>query len=352
MFHPVHCVAHGKVAVRALLVLFAVSSGTAFAQLTTPGSLSLESALNLAQTRSSLLLAQDSAATASREMAVSTGQLLDPTLQLGINNLPVTSADRFSVSRDFMTMRSIGVMQEFTRNDKREARAARYEREAQVADAGRTLTIVNLQRETAMTWLERYNSERMREVLIQQRDEAKLQIEAADMAYRIGKGSQADVFTARSAVAQIEDRFAQAYRQILAANIKLTRWIGDADALSLDRLPTMDKPGVELTSLDTVVAHHPQIAVLKRQENVAQVDVVIAQSNKRADWSEELMFRQRGSAFSNMISINVSVSLQWDQKNRQDRELAAKLTLVEQARAQTEQMTQEHAAEIRAMVIE
>jgi outer membrane protein TolC len=352
MFHPVHCVAHGKAAARWLLLSLVVSSGIAFAQSQPSGSLSLESALKLAQTRSSLLIAQDNAATASREMAVSAGQLPDLTLKLGINNLPVTSSDRFSLSRDFMTMRSIGVMQEFTRYDKREARAARYEREAQVADAGRTLTVANLQRETAMAWLERYYSERMREVLTQQRDEAKLQIEAADTAYRTGKGSQADVFAARSAVAQIEDRMAQADRQVLAANTRLLRWIGDAAAQPLDRLPAMDKPGVELTLLDTVVAHHPQIAVLKRQEDVAQADVEIAKTNKHADWSAELMFSQRGSAFSNMISINLSVPLQWDQKNRQDRELAAKLALVEQARAQTEEITREHAAEIRGMVIE
>lgn len=355
MFCPLHRIAHGKAAtstVCTLLLFFAVWSGITFAQSAPGGSLSLESALKLARTRSSLLLAQDSAATASREMAVSAGQLPDPTLKLGINNLPVTSSDRFSLSRDFMTMRSVGVMQEFTRNDKREARAARYEREAQVADAGRTLTIANLQRETAIAWLERYYSERMREVLTQQRDEAKLQIEAADTAYRTGKGSQADVFAARSAVAQIEDRIAQADRQVLASNTKLTRWIGDAAMQSLDRLPAMDTPGVELALLDTVVAHHPQIAVLRRQEDVAHADVVIAKTNKRPDWSAELMFSQRGSAFSNMISINLSVPLQWDQKNRQDRELAAKLAMVEQARAQTEESTREHAAEIRGMVIE
>ena len=346
MFCPLHRVAHGKAfasAMCTLLVSFAVSSGIAFAQSAPSASLSLASALTLAQTRSSLLLAHDSAATASREMAVSASQLPDPTLKLGINNLPVTGSDRFSLSRDFMTMRSIGVMQEFTRSDKREA---------QVAYANRNVTIANLQRETAMAWLERYYSERMREVLTQQRDEAKLQIEAADTAYRTGKGSQADVFSVRSAVAQIEDRIAQADRQVLAANTRLARWIGEAAAQPLDRLPAMDKSAVELTQLDTVVAHHPQIAVLKRQEDVAQADVVIAKTNQRADWSAELMFSQRGSAFSNMISINLSVPLQWDQKNRQDRELAAKLALVEQAHAQTDEMTREHVAEIRAMVIE
>jgi len=352
MFQFFYRVACGKGAACAALFSLAASSGIAVAQSMPPVSLSLESALRLAQMRSSQLLAQDSAATASREMAVSAGQLPDPTIKIGINNLPVTSSDRFSLSRDFMTMRSVGVMQEFTRGDKREARAARYEREAQVADAGRVLAVANLQRETAIAWLERHYSERMREVLGQQRDEAMLQIEAADTAYRTGKGSQADVFAARSAVAQIDDRIAQADRLILGASAKLARWIGEAATQPLDRLPVMDALPPNSMQLDFVAAHHPQITVLKRQEDLAQADVVIAQTNKRADWSAELMFSQRGPGFSNMISINLSVPLQWDRKNRQDRDVASKLALVDQARAQTEEMTREHAAEVRGMFIE
>jgi hypothetical protein len=46
----------------------------------------------------------------------------DPVLKLGLNNLPIDGPDRYSVTRDFMTMRSVGVMQELTRADKRSAR--------------------------------------------------------------------------------------------------------------------------------------------------------------------------------------------------------------------------------------
>jgi outer membrane protein TolC len=51
-----------------------------------------------------------------------------------------------------------------------------------------------------------------------------------------------------------------------------------------------------------------------------------------------------------MVSVNVSVPLQWDQKNRQDRDVAAKLALLDQARAEREDMLRAHAAEIRAML--
>ena len=64
------------------------------------------------------------------------------------------------------------------------------------------------------------------------------------------------------------------------------------------------------------------------------------------------MYSQRGSAYSNMESLNVSVPLQWDQTNRQDREVAAKLAMLNQARAEREDMLRAHIAEVRAMIAE
>ena len=64
------------------------------------------------------------------------------------------------------------------------------------------------------------------------------------------------------------------------------------------------------------------------------------------------MYSQRGPAYSNMISVNVSVPLQWDQRNRQDREVAAKLAMLDQARAEREDMLRAHVAEVRAMMVE
>jgi outer membrane protein TolC len=309
--------------------------------------LTFDQALRLAQDRSRQLVAQDYAAASAREMAVAAAQLPDPTLTAGINNLPINGADKFSLTRDFMTMRSVGVMQEFTRDDKRQARAARFEREAEVAQAGRTQMLANLQRDTALAWLDRYYQERIREVLTAQRDEARLQVEAADAAYRGARGSQADVFAARTAVAQIEDRIAQADLQIATAKSRLARWIGDSASLPLGSAPAMDAATVESTGVEVHVLHHPQIDLLLKQEQVARADVDVAQANKRADWSAELMYSQRGPAYSNMISINFSIPLQLDRKNRQDRELAAKLALIDQLQAQRDEVTREHVADVR-----
>lgn len=314
--------------------------------------LSLDDALRLAQERSRRLPAQDASAAAAREMAVAAGQRPDPTLKAGVNNLPVNGEDRFSLTRDFMTMRSVGVMQEITRGSKLKARSARYERDAEVAEAGRALALANLQRDTAAAWLDRFYQERMRDTLSRQRDEARLQIEAAEVAYRGGRGSQADVFAARSAVAQIEDRIAQVDRQIAVAQTQLARWIGAPAGEPLAAAPSLDVVHLRPEEVETRMAHHPQIAVLQKQEAAAQADVEVARANKQSDWSVEVMLSQRGPAYSNMVSVGVSVPLQWDQKNRQDRELAAKLAMVEQARAEREEATRMHVAEVTAMLQE
>ena len=310
-------------------------------------SLTLDEALRLAQDRSRQLPAQDSAAAAAREMALAAGQLPDPTLKAGINNLPINGADRFSLTRDFMTMRSVGLMQEFTRDEKRKARVGRFDREAEVAEAGRTVALANLRRDTAMAWLDRHFQERMRELLQVQRAETELQIEAAEAAYRGGRGAQADVFAARSAVAQIDDRIHQVELQIATARTRLARWVGADANQALAAPPGLAAVRLDAASLETRLEHHPQIALMVRQEAMARAEVDIAQSNKKSDWSVELMVSQRGSAYSNMVSLNVSVPLQWDQRNRQDREISAKLAMAEQIRAQREEATREHVAETR-----
>ncbi len=316
------------------------------------GPLTLAEAQHLAVARSRQLVAQDSAVTAAREMAVSAGQLPDPIATLGINNLPVNGPDQFSLTRDFMTMSSVGVMQEFTRTEKREARAERFEREAEKSLAEKTLSIASIQRDTALAWLDRYYAEAMQAVISERSRQAQLEVEAAESGYRAGRGNLADILTARNALVLLDDRASEVGRKVRTAKIALARWIGNDAEAALAGRPTIDAIRLDPSTLETDLAHHPELAVLARKEEVAAADVRVAQTNKKADWSVALMYSQRGPAYSNLISLNVSVPLQWDQKNRQDREVAAKLAMLDQARAEREDMLLAHTAEVRAMITE
>lgn len=314
--------------------------------------LTLAEAQRHAVERSRQLVAQDAAVDASREMAVAAGQLPDPVATLGINNLPINGPDAWSVTRDFMTMRSVGVMQELTRIEKRKARAQRFVLEADKSLAEKRVSVAAIQRDTALAWLDRYYAEAMLGVVSEQSRHAKAEIEAAESAYRAGRGNLADVFAARGALIGLDDRASELSRKASNGRIALARWVGEIAAAPLADAPSIDMIRLDPRTLDTDLAHHPEITVLARKEDVASADLRVAQANKRPDWSVSLMYSQRGPAYSNMVSVNVSVPLQWDQANRQDREVASRLSMLDQARAEREDILLARTAEVRAMIAE
>ncbi|MEK8024570.1 TolC family protein [Pseudaquabacterium rugosum] len=309
--------------------------------------LSLDDALRLAEARSYQLPAQEAAAAAARQRAVAAGQRPDPVLKIGLNNLPIDGQDRFSLTRDFMTMRSVGVMQEWTRPATLAARAARFEHEAEVAEAGRQAALADLQRETAIAWLDRHFQQRLRGLLQRQRGEALLQVDATEAAHRGGRGAQADVLAARAAVLQIDDRLAAADRDSAAAGTALSRWVGQTVDDGLAAPPDMLATQLREDTLERQMEAHPQLRLMRGQEATAAAEAEAVRAARRPDPSVELMFSQRGPAYSNMVSVNVSIPWPWDPKNRQDRNLAASLAVVEQMRALREEETRARTAQAR-----
>ena len=327
--------------------VFALAMLSAHAQ-----SLSLEEAQRRAVDRSRQLAAQDASVRSSREMAVAAGQLPDPVLKAGIDNLPINGDDRFSLTRDFMTMRRIGIMQELTRSEKRELRAQRFEREAEKSVAEKAAATASIERGTALAWLERYYAEAMLKVVVEQIEQVKGEIAAAEAVYRGGRGSQADVIGAHSTLAALEDKASELRRRVLVGKTNLARWIGGGADAPLAARPPIDSVRLNEATLDQDLAHHPDIAVLVKQEEIATAEAKIAQSSRSPDWTVEVAYQQRGPMFSNMVSVGVSVPLPWDRANRQDREVASKLAMAERMRDEREEMIRAHAAELRGMLAE
>ncbi|MEJ7932606.1 TolC family protein [Ramlibacter sp. AN1015] len=301
--------------------------------------LSLHEAQQIALSRSQMLAAHDAAAEATREMAVAAAQLPDPVLRAGVDNLPLSGSERFSLSRDFMTMRRIGVMQEFTRADKRHLNAERVLREGARIQAERLMSVSDIQRETALAWIERGYTDQTLDLLRAQLDEAQLQVQGAEVAFRSGRGNQADVFTARAAIVDLRDKVRRAERLRQNANVSLARWIGPEAAARAAATPVLDwrDAVVEQVLSAEQWRGHPRLRLLDAQVQAAQTEVRQAQANTRADWSVELMYSQRGSRYSDMVSVGVSIPLQLDRANRQNREIAAKQALLRQAEAAYEE---------------
>jgi len=341
---------------RAALASVALIAATLLPSLScAQSSLTLDEAQRIAVQRSRQLTAQEASVTAAREMAAAAGQLPDPTLRFGLDSLPVTSSpgvQAFSTTQDSFTMLRVGVIQEFTRTEKRKLRTERGERDAERGLAEKTLTLTNIKRDTALAWFDRFYLERMRAAITAQAAEPELEIQGAEAAYRAGRGSQADIFAARASRAMLDDRLSELDRRSLNAQAMLARWIGDAASAPLTGQPSIETVPLRAHALEADLADHPMVAVLKQQVALAQTEVQLAKASKQADWSVEVSYGARGPAYSNLLSVGVSVPVQWDQKNRQDREVSAKMAMVEQAKALEEDALRSHVAEVRTMLNE
>lgn len=313
--------------------------------------LSFNEAQQVALSQSRQLIAQDAAISAASARVTAAGERPDPMLSLALDNLPVNGGDRFSVTRDFMTMRRIALAQEFTRSDKLTLRRERQRRETEIAEAGKGLTRSEILRDAGKAWLTSHYLQEQRELLDEQLTQARQQRVASEAAYRGGRASQADALAARGEILLLEDRLQDMARQLDQARSALARWVGD-DA---SRQPLLGKPDLERTHLDagdleSHLARHPDLVLQERRIALADTDARLAEAARRADWTAELSYAQRGPAFSDMVSVGLSLPLQWDQARRQNRELVARQAQVEEARATRDDLLRAHVAEVRSLL--
>jgi outer membrane protein TolC len=313
--------------------------------------LSLAEVVRVAVAQSSQLASQQAMIKAAREMTIPAGELPDPKLIAGFDNVPTEGADRWSLTRDFMTMTRIGVMQDFPRAEKRELRVRRAEREAAKGEAQLAASAASIRREAASAWLARYFAEATDRAIVEQLAEVDLAIETANAAYRAGRGMQSEILAMHAMAIELKNRRIETAMLRDRARAALARYVG----VLADR-PLGDAPDLTRVPLDDAtladVDRQPELRLAQAQEDVAAAESAIARAAKLPDWSAEVSYGIRGSGFANMVSVMVRVDLPWSASTRQDREYAAKLAEQDAARAMREDTRRMRDAEVKQMQVE
>ena len=309
--------------------------------------LTLEEAMQIAEANQPLLAAQQAAVRAAGEASTAAAQLPDPKLNLGLLNVPVTGPDAFSLTQDFMTMRMIGVMQEFTRESKRRLKSELASIEGSQRQLELAFTRRMIRRDTTVAWLEAWYAERALDLVKALEQETERQIDALAIGLRAGKAAQTDVLAARVELDLFKDR-ADAQRQRAAsARAELARWIGPAAARPLPSDPPALPTPPALDELAGRLQAHPHLSAYDRQVAYADKDAELARVATSPDWNIEVSYAVRGSAYSDMISVQVGIDLPVFPKNRQLRDVASKLALADRARAMREDNLREMEAMLR-----
>ena len=312
--------------------------------------LGIAEALAISEQRSSKLAAQSSAVTAASEQIGRSGQLPDPKVRFGVDNLPVSGTDAYSLTSDFMTMKRIGIMQEVPNGEKRRARGERAERERALESVGLEALRAQLRQDTAVSWLELYYAQRTRDTVEQLVRQYELEADTVSAAVTAGRVSPASAVMLRAALETARDRVLEQRRAVLRAQAALSALVGNAARRPLGTAPDTTTLAHSPTALVGNLETHPALRVYKEREALAESEVALATSSAKPDWSVEVLYGQRSPNFSNMVTVMFSIDLPFDKAKRQDRDVAARASLLDRARSESEDARRAHEADVRTMI--
>lgn len=303
--------------------------------------LTLDQAMELAAQRSASMRAAQAGASSAAEAGRAAGQLPDPMLTVGVENLPVTGADRFT-TRDAMTMKRVGLSQEWLSPDKRAARQAAAQaladREATLA----SIAAAEARLQTALAFIDAHYATEALRLATLTAHHVHEELEAAKARLSSAAASSQEVLALTSAHGVAEDESAEVRQTQGAARVALQRWVGmPADELAA---PIVAQELGEAT----FVAHHPAVLAAQRDVDIARREASVAQANRRPNWTWEVSYGQR-TGYPDMVSVGVSIPLQLAPSQRQDRETAARLALVDKAEALLAEATRVATAEHQAL---
>jgi outer membrane protein TolC len=303
--------------------------------------LTFAQALDLAVQRSEAARSARAGASSAVEAARAAGQLPDPILRAGVDNLPISGVDRLS-TRDSMTMKRIGIGQEWLSAEKRAARQAAAEAMVGREAASVQTTAAEVRLQTGLAYLDAYFAGEALKFTTRSEHHAREELEAARARLSSASGSSQEVLGLASALGVAEDESAEVRQQGDAARAALERWVGTpVDDLAI---PT----SLSAPQEQGYTASHPTVIAAQREVELARKEADLARTNRTPNWSWELSYGQR-AGYPDMLSVGVSIPLTIAPAQRQDREVASKLALAEKAEAMLAEAMRMATGEYRAL---
>jgi len=317
--------------------------------LTASAGLSFDETTQLARQQAPALQAQRSTLDGAQALLPAAGTLPDPRLIVGLDNLPVTGADRFSTTADFMTMQRIGLMQEVPNTAKREARTAGAQARIERERALLAVTELAVRRDAALAWLAVFFAESRAARLADLERENQLLQDTLDARIASGQALPAERTMARIDALMIADRRDDALRDVERARASLRRWVGARAAEPLEGGPPTLQVSAE--QLRAELHRHAEIVPYDAMQAMAWAEAREADAEQRGDWGWELVYSRRPQ-YGDMMSFQLVFDLPWDRERRQQPQVIAKQREAARIEAERADTLRRHGEEIDAQLAE
>lgn len=267
---------------------------------------------------------------AAESRANAAGQLPDPRLSVGANNVPV---DTFDLDQEPMTQLKVGLSQDFPPPGTLDLRRERQAREGEAYRARRADTRAELVRRVRNAWLERFYLDRALAELAENLELFEELLAIARSQYRVGKGLQQEVLLAQLERDRILDQRADLERRRAAADSRLGELLnrGRMGFELPDDLPDLPKPPGR-DALTEGLDDHPRLRTVAAQIDQRRTGVALAEQAYYPDMGVDLAYGHRpgtapdGSDWADFATLQFRMSLPLFTGSRQDERLAAALS--------------------------
>lgn len=268
-------------------------------------------------------------------MSVSAGTLPDPTINIGIANLPT---DSFDVGQEDMTQFHVGIAQVFPRGNTRALRQQKLEQLSSMQPFARAdrkaaiaVTVTNL-------WLESYRSEQAIVLIERNRSLFEGLVDIVESSYTTasGKTRQQDFIRAQLELTRLDDKLTQLHQRREAYGARLSEWLSTGVAASsfsdsgvelrLSKSVLGNTDNTQMTDITEHLIHHPKIRMIEQEIGAEDTDVQIAQQNYKPQWGVSAGYGYRdanlaGRDRADLFSVALRVDVPLFTRNRQDKQV-------------------------------
>lgn len=289
-----------------------------------PPVLTLDAAIHQAVDRAPMLEARRAQSESARQEATRAGALPDPQLTIGIDNLAVQGPGAFTTGGDSMTMRTVGISQALPSRGKRQAERAMGSAQAELAASSEVTTALSIQQQVADAWIAAWGAHQEAMMLQSMRQAWAQDVAIAKARLRGGTGSAAEVLAVRMAALDLENRIDESNAREAQARASLARWIGSPPHQPLADAPDFAALPHDEASLLASLDRQGNLLGWPAREQAAEAALAVARADKRPEWNVGLIYGSRVRGLSDMVSLQVGVSLPLFTRNRQDRGISAR----------------------------
>lgn len=290
--------------------------------------LSLEEAVTIASERDTRGQSFEAKARAFEESAVADRQWPDPTVKLGVANLPARS---FKFDQEPMTQAQIGYQQVIPRGRSLTVKSARTEAMAARERSMRADREASVTLNVRRAWLDLFYWIGAKSIVLSEYSAMTSLIGAIESLYAAGRQKQQDLVSAELELSLIDDRLVDIDRQIDLSRSELARWIGRDDSR---RRLTQEFPSIAMPAtrddLEEGLLKHPRVLFADTLIEIGDRNVDLAEEDYKPQWRVDLTYGFRegddplGRSREDFASLMLMFDLPLFTGDRQDRRLSAR----------------------------